>query len=46
MKKFDAFIDFENETHYLGLYAIKAWAKVKAKARGYDPAAVYYVERR
>lgn len=46
MKKFDAFIDVENETHYIGLYAKKAYAEKKAKARGYDPAGAYYVERR
>lgn len=46
MKKKDYYVDVKNETHYVGLYAIRAWAEEKAKARGYDPADVYAVERR
>ena len=46
MKKKDYYVDVENETHYIGLYAKKAWAEKKAAKRGYNPADVYAVERR
>ena len=46
MKKKDYYVDVENETHYIGLYARKAWAEKKAAKRGYDPADIYAVERR
>jgi len=46
MKKKDYYVDVSDETHYIGLYAKKAWAEKKAKGRGYNPADIYAVERR
>jgi len=46
MKKKDYYVDVKNETHYVGLYAKRAWAEKKAEKRGYNPADVYGIERR
>lgn len=46
MNKNDYYVDVKNETHYIGLYAKKAWAEKKAVKRGHNPADVYAVERR